>query len=153
VSAESAALPLFFRLSQNDIDAVFSIETACFPVPWDRAIFECELEREVCLAIGMNVEGVLAGYSFSNVYAGELHILSLAVRPDLQKNGFGSALLAEVLGAGKKAGSKVAFLEVRRSNDAARTLYEKFGFSLCGVRKAYYSNNSEDAFIFTLSLE
>jgi ribosomal-protein-alanine N-acetyltransferase len=40
-------------------------------------------------------------------------------------------------------------LEVRRSNVAARALYEKYGFTERGIRKAYYSDNREDALIMT----
>ena len=40
-------------------------------------------------------------------------------------------------------------LEVRTSNHAARNLYLKYGFKERGVRKAYYSDNGEDALIMT----
>jgi ribosomal-protein-alanine N-acetyltransferase len=38
-------------------------------------------------------------------------------------------------------------LEVRRSNDPARALYERFGFSVAGVRANYYSKPVEDALV------
>ena len=38
-------------------------------------------------------------------------------------------------------------LEVRASNDAALQLYRRFGFAPAGVRKAYYSDNGEDALV------
>jgi ribosomal-protein-alanine N-acetyltransferase len=38
-------------------------------------------------------------------------------------------------------------LEVRAGNDPAIALYEKFGFRVEGRRKAYYSDNHEDALI------
>jgi ribosomal-protein-alanine N-acetyltransferase len=38
-------------------------------------------------------------------------------------------------------------LEVRRSNHAARALYEKFGFKAAGMRPRYYQDNGEDAVI------
>ena len=40
-----------------------------------------------------------------------------------------------------------ATLEVRRSNEVARALYESFGFSVAGVRRGYYTNPPEDALI------
>ena len=38
-------------------------------------------------------------------------------------------------------------LEVRVSNAEAQTLYRKYGFTVQGTRKRYYSDNNEDAFI------
>jgi ribosomal-protein-alanine N-acetyltransferase len=38
---------------------------------------------------------------------------------------------------------------VRASNEAARSLYRKYGFQDAGLRKRYYSDNKEDAVIMT----
>jgi ribosomal-protein-alanine N-acetyltransferase len=38
-------------------------------------------------------------------------------------------------------------LEVRASNQAARGLYRKLGFTELGKRKRYYEDNGEDALI------
>ena len=43
----------------------------------------------------------------------------------------------------------MATLEVRLSNQAARLLYQRFGFRPVGVRPRYYSDNGEDALIMT----
>ena len=42
---------------------------------------------------------------------------------------------------------KYITLEVRVSNDSAKSLYEKFGFNSLGVRRGYYQDNNEDALI------
>jgi ribosomal-protein-alanine N-acetyltransferase len=43
-------------------------------------------------------------------------------------------------------------LEVRRSNLAAQKLYESMGFAVTGIRKGYYSDDGEDAFLMALDL-
>ena len=48
---------------------------------------------------------------------------------------------------GGRLGAHRATLEVRRSNDVARHLYERLGFSTAGVRRAYYTNPVEDALV------
>ena len=40
-------------------------------------------------------------------------------------------------------------LEVRVSNRGAQSLYDKYGFKRAGVRKRYYLDNNEDAYIMT----
>jgi ribosomal-protein-alanine N-acetyltransferase len=77
----------------------------------------------------------------------ELHINNLAVLPDLRRTGIGSLLLEFALTKGVELGARRATLEVRRSNEAARLLYERFGFSVAGVRVAYYSKPVEDALV------
>jgi ribosomal-protein-alanine N-acetyltransferase len=77
----------------------------------------------------------------------ELHINNLAVLPEFRREGIASALLTRVLQEGAGLGARRATLEVRRSNEPARLLYERFGFSIAGVRHGYYSNPIEDALI------
>ena len=77
----------------------------------------------------------------------ELHINNLAVLPEFRRTGIASALLKFVLGHGAVLGARRATLEMRRSNDNARLLYERFGFSVAGARKDYYSKPVEDALV------
>jgi len=56
-------------------------------------------------------------------------------------------MLARVLDEAATLGAPHATLEVRRSNEAARRLYERAGFRLAGVRSGYYNNPIEDALI------
>jgi ribosomal-protein-alanine N-acetyltransferase len=47
-------------------------------------------------------------------------------------------------------GLERATLEVRVSNKAAISLYQKFGFKTAGQRRRYYKDNDEDALILWL---
>ena len=79
----------------------------------------------------------------------EAHIVSVGVRSELRGFGIGELLL---IGAAEHAigrGSDVLTLEVRVSNQLAHNLYEKYGFAIKGVRKGYYTDNREDAYIMT----
>ena len=57
--------------------------------------------------------------------------------------------MLELMELARDLGARVATLEVRLSNDAARQLYQRFGFRPVGVRPRYYSDNGEDALIMT----
>ena len=77
----------------------------------------------------------------------ELHINNLAVMPEYRRAGAAAALLARVLEDGAKMGARRATLEVRHSNEPAQRLYERFNFTIAGVRRGYYTNPVEDALI------
>jgi ribosomal-protein-alanine N-acetyltransferase len=79
----------------------------------------------------------------------EAHITEIAVRGEHRGRGFGELLLIGSLRAAIEYGSRVMTLEARVSNFVAQKLYEKYGFNTVGIRKAYYSDNREDAVIMT----
>ena len=79
----------------------------------------------------------------------EAHISTLAVRAAWRRRGLGELLLVVLLDESQRLGASRATLEVRHSNAAAQALYAKYGFQQAGRRKAYYSDNREDALILT----
>ncbi len=78
----------------------------------------------------------------------EAHITVLAIHPDYWHQGFGQSLLYGLLTCARQRGLEWATLEVRRSNQPALSLYQKFGFREAGCRKRYYKDTDEDALIF-----
>ena len=93
----------------------------------------------------------IAGYVSVWYQGEEAHITEIAVREGLRGNGIGELLLIGSLREAVEYGSEVMTLEVRVSNFIAQRLYEKYGFKNVGARKAYYSDNREDAVIMTTS--
>jgi [ribosomal protein S18]-alanine N-acetyltransferase len=135
--------------SADQIDDVLAIEEASFTNPWTRTMYLAELENtgvSYCY-LAKDAEGRAVGFcSFWRVLD-ELHINNLAVAPAYRRERAATELLTRVLDDGAKLGARRATLEVRRSNEPARHLYERFGFSVAGVRRDYYSNPVEDALV------
>lgn len=135
--------------SPDQIDAVLAIEEASFTNPWTRVMYLAELENtgvSFCFT-AKDATGRVVGFcSFWRVLD-ELHINNLAVLPEVRRTGAGTALLTYVLDYGAGLGARRATLEVRRSNEAARLLYERFGFTVAGVRHGYYTKPVEDALV------
>jgi ribosomal-protein-alanine N-acetyltransferase len=77
----------------------------------------------------------------------EAHITILAVHPDYQRQGLGQLLLYALLRDAKRRQLEWATLEVKPSNQAALSLYQKFGFTEAGRRRRYYKDTGEDALI------
>lgn len=80
---------------------------------------------------------------------GEGHIVTIAVRLEYRRQGLGELLLVAALESALDASQDEVTLEYRISNKAARSLYDKYGFSQVGVRARYYSDNQEDAVLMT----
>lgn len=132
-----------------DLDAVLAVDEACFTRPWTRAMYENEFlaHESSRLYVLRTPEWRVAGYCAAWFILDEIHVNNLAVRPECRRRGYASALIRHVLQAGAAQGAHRATLEVRRSNDAARQLYARFGFEVAGVRRDYYSHPTEDALI------
>jgi [ribosomal protein S18]-alanine N-acetyltransferase len=136
-------------LRPEQIDDVLAIEAASFTNPWTREMYLAELDNggvSSCF-LARDDRGVVMGFCSLWRVLDELHINNLAVRPDRRRVGVARALLTHVLHEGAQLGAHRATLEVRRSNDPARHLYERFGFSVAGIRRAYYTKPVEDALV------
>jgi len=135
--------------SADELEAVMAIEHASFSNPWTHDMYAAELENEGVsfFYVARDSTGTIAGFCSLWRLVDELHINNLAVRPDLRRQGVASALLSRVFADGAQLGAQRATLEVRRSNVAALQLYQRFGFTVAGVRRGYYTQPEEDALI------
>src|SRR3989442_5486200 len=132
-----------------DLDTILEIERASFVNPWTREMYLAELENKgvsYCYVVRNQSQELVGFCSFWRVLD-ELHINTLAVMPAHRGTGAGTTLLREILREGARMGARRATLEVRRSNEAARRLYERLGFSVAGVRRGYYTKPVEDALV------
>ena len=135
--------------SVGQIDEVLAIEEAAFTNPWTREMYLAELANPGVSSCYLARDASGRAIGFCSVWRvlDELHINNLAVAPPYRRRGIGTGLLTHVLNEGAKLGAHRATLEVRRSNDVARHLYEQLGFATAGVRRAYYTNPVEDALV------
>ena len=95
----------------------------------------------------------VAGFALAWEVADEVHLLHLATRASARRRGIGRALLSELVEHGRCRQARLVLLEVRRSNHAARSLYESAGFRSVSTRRGYYADNREDALIMMLGLD
>ena len=133
----------------EEIDAMLAIEQASFTNPWTREMYLAELKNQGVSFFFLardNNRRIVGFCSFWRVLD-ELHINNLAVLPDCRRSGVATALLRRVLEEATRLGTRRTMLEVRRSNVPAQELYQKFGFTVSGVRSKYYTNPPEDALV------
>jgi [ribosomal protein S18]-alanine N-acetyltransferase len=79
----------------------------------------------------------------------EAHITTIAAHPDYRGRGVGELMLSSMIERAYAVHARYVTLEVRVSNYVAQNLYRKYGFSQTGVRRRYYSDNHEDAFVMS----
>jgi ribosomal-protein-alanine N-acetyltransferase len=143
------------RMEVRDLAEVMSIERLSFSNPWSETTFEGELQNRSVSVPMVAVEAAekkVIGYVIYWKIGNEVQINNIAVDPGHRRRGVAEGMLDRILGSVRKEGAAFVALEVRVSNSAARTLYEKFGFEVIGLRKNYYSRPDEDAVVMGLYL-
>ena len=94
-------------------------------------------------------EEQLAGFLGLWFMLEECHVVTVAVREALRRQGIGELLVITAVELALRREQEVLTLECRVSNTGAQALYERYGFERVGVRRRYYTDNNEDALIMT----
>lgn len=89
------------------------------------------------------------GFAGIWILADEAHITNIAVRNSYRRQGIGELLLIATIDLSAELKTTLLTLEVRASNLPAQKLYEKYGFVQVGLRRAYYTDNREDAVLMS----
>lgn len=132
----------------NDVDEIYEIERACFAEPWSKDAMIYELESNPrAFYIVAELEEQVVGYAGLWWIGDEGHITNVAVKPGFRNRKIAQGIMGVMIDFTTNEGILHHTLEVRKSNEPAIRLYEKFGFEVEGVRKGYYQNNKEDALI------
>ena len=134
-------------MKPEHVEYIAQIEKLCFSDPWSERSIASELDNRLSLWLVALEDDRVAGYVGSQSVLGETDMMNIAVHPDFRRRGIAEALVVRLIEELKIRGNHSLMLEVRVSNAAARSLYEKMGFQQVGLRKNYYRNPKEDACI------
>lgn len=139
-------------MSEREIAGIAELEKECFAEPWSALSLKEELSNENARFFAAVNGGEVLGYVGCILVCGEGSITNVAVKKSARRMGIASRLIEALINALKGEKAESIFLEVRTSNEAAQNLYKKFGFTVCGERKDFYRNPTENAYIMKLSL-
>ncbi|MBV8424723.1 MAG: ribosomal protein S18-alanine N-acetyltransferase [Candidatus Eremiobacteraeota bacterium] len=135
-------------MRSDDIPAVLGIETLSFTTTWPANAFSNELsENKLAHYYVGRVDGKIVAYGGIWVILEDSHITTIAVQPEFRGRGLGEQMLIHLLDEAMTRGASWITLEVRETNDVAQRLYRKYGFTNVSVRRAYYSDNNENAVV------
>lgn len=141
------------RMNANDIDNVCLIEQRVFPSPWSRESFAEEMQNHLAVYMVAESAGRVIGYIGAWHVLDEGHITNLAVEAEWRRQGVGAHLLDAMETQLYRDGVRRITLEVRVSNTPALALYHHRGYRERGVRRRYYQDNGEDAYIMWKHME
>ena len=125
---------------------ISEIEKLCFSEPWSESALELFI-KEGAFAAVCTVDGRVRSYCTVIQALDEAQIINVATHPSYRGQGYAGSVIERVLGESRARSITSVSLEVRASNASAIGLYTSFGFEICGVRKGFYRNPKEDAYV------
>ena len=138
-------------MTLDDVSAVLRIEAASFATSWPYNAFTSEIRDNRLAHYFVGRDGARPGsivaYGGIWVILEDSHITTIAVHPDRRGLRYGEQMLQYLLREAIARGASWITLEVRESNDVAQRLYQKYGFTVVSTRRAYYSDNNENALV------
>ncbi|NMG57099.1 ribosomal-protein-alanine N-acetyltransferase [Geitlerinema sp. P-1104] len=140
-------------LTSHQLEPILHLDHLCFGGLWTQEGYQRELASPNSILLGIqdaDIADRLLALGCLWAILDEAHLTILAVHPDHRRQGIGQLMLWGLLRAARQSQLSRATLEVNANNQAARSLYEQFGFREAGRRRGYYSNG-DDALILWLS--
>ena len=144
--------PQLSLMSPQDVPEVMAVERASYSAGWPATAFERELTQNAMaryVVLRAAPGGTVVGFGGIWLMVDEAHVVTVAIVPAERRRGLGGLIVHGLMSLAIEQQMALATLEVRVSNEAARGLYQAYGFYEVGMRKRYYSDNHEDAVIMT----
>jgi ribosomal-protein-alanine N-acetyltransferase len=145
---------VFLRdMTLEDVPAVNALEQRLFPADaWPLQMFLDELSQTTTrrYLVAETSSGIV-GYAGLMCIEPIADVQTIAVVPELEGRGIGSALLTQLIEEARRRGAEDVLLEVRADNPRAQQLYLRFGFEQIHLRRKYY-RDGVDALIMRLQL-
>ena len=136
------------RMTLSDVPQVHAIEERTFATPWSYQSFVDEMTTNKCARyLVAEEDGRVIAYAGAWLIFEEGHITNIAVDEPYRGRGVGTEVTRALMQYAANMGVQYLTLEVRRSNLVAQKMYQSLGFLKLGLRKRYYEDNGEDAYL------
>lgn len=137
----------------GDVPRLAALERELFPGdPWSELMIAAELEAPGRWYVAAESEGLLVGWAGLWFDGVDAQVMTVGVTTSAQGRGIGTWLVRELIERAQDLGAARLLLEVRTDNDRAIALYERFGFTVLGVRRRYYQPEGVDAYTMQLPI-
>lgn len=129
------------HVQSQDLAGLAEIERLCISFLSTPTVFEQVLDREYEFILGLFQQERVLGYIHFQQIDDEIQLFSIAVHPQYRRHHIGEKLFQAMINQDKTC--QKVFLEVRYSNEAARSFYLKLGFRELSLRKNYYPDGED----------
>lgn len=141
------------EMTSSYTEGVFNVGKLSLKEAWSLDSINKELDnKNAKYIVAVTENNEVVGFIGLWIVLDEGDITNVAVHPNYRKQKIGSLLIEYVINNMKNWNISSLTLEVRKSNIPAQNLYKKFNFNVSGIRKNFYSDNNEDAYIMWLKL-
>lgn len=140
-------------MTLEDVPTVNALEQRLFPADaWPLQMFFDELSQtDTRRYLVAETDTGIVGYAGLMCIEPIADVQTIAVVPEFEGRGIGSALLTQLIEEARRRGAADVLLEVRSDNPRAQQLYLRFGFEQIHLRRKYYRDGA-DALIMRLQL-
>ncbi|MEG0592586.1 MAG: ribosomal protein S18-alanine N-acetyltransferase [Coprobacillus sp.] len=146
---------LIRAMTLDDLDRVIELEHQLFKESsWSKEDYLYEIyENTFSFNFVLEIDNIIVGYVGVWIMYEQSQITTIGIDNQYQRQGYAKTLMDEIIQFAVEEGCEVMSLEVRVSNQPAISLYEKCGFVNQAIRKNYYQDNHEDAYLMVKRLE
>lgn len=136
------------KMQVEDLPIILELEKELFTSAWKEEDFLFELtQNPFATYMIVEDENTITGYIGYWIKPPYVEITNVAVGKSFQRKGYAKQLVQYCLEDGTTNEASFFTLEVRFSNIPAISLYKSFGFEEMAVRKNYYTDPIEDAYL------
>ena len=131
-------------MNKTDLARVMDIESKTFVAPWKESemLYELEENKFAHLAVILLNNNVVGFYDYWHTFDSAT-FAQIAVDPIYQRQHLGSLLMEEIIKDAQAKKVRTITLEVRKTNEKAVNLYQKYGFKTTLTKEKYYSNGDD----------
>ena len=146
---------MMLRLFQEeDLQDLIALDKEVFISSWNEEMFLYEYKNNPFAKLYVLVDqNQILGYIDYWLLGDQCQLSRIAISNKFQKKGYGSILMNQCIKDSQELGCRNINLEVRVSNQKAIYFYQHFGFVVATVRKQYYSDTNEDAYLMIKEME
>jgi ribosomal protein S18 acetylase RimI-like enzyme len=131
--------PAIRVVEMRDLDSLARLDGTAFSPPWQMSFAELRQAYRMASSCTLAYRGqAILGYQFSTLFFDGAHLARLAVAPEAQSQGVGTALLDDLLRRFARRGVHGITVNTQSSNTHSRRLYNRFGFQPNGFNLPYW---------------
>lgn len=136
------------EMNESDLYEIDVLEKQLFSSPWpkDEYIYELNSNPFSNLRV-IEEDGRIIAYCDWWIIYEQAQIATIGVAEEYRHRGYAQMMIDEIIRDATEKECDFLSLEVRVSNIPAISLYEKNGFIKANIRKNYYEDNHEDAYL------